>query len=122
MSYVSSTDFLQDCRTGRPIRIRIFNLGENLGMDFAYFCHYHSLKKAFPNVTLDLCRSNVDETNCIGFDQHHGRGVLPIDSLQMAVVRQRYPDGTDWVQRLHAGDMSIFPPGFTNISGSYGSG
>jgi hypothetical protein len=104
--------------TGRPIRIKVCNFGENLGMDFAYFCHYLSLKRAFPNVSIELFRSNVDETNCIGLETHHGKVSLPVSSLSVAVVSQRYPDGSDWVQRLVRGDDSLFPGTFSDGSGA----
>jgi len=60
--YVSSQAFLDDLKSGRSIKIKVLNLGENLGMDFAYFCHYRMMRKFFPGVTIDLYRSNVDET------------------------------------------------------------
>lgn len=115
--YVSPQDLLTDLRTNRPIKIKVFNLGENLGMDFAYYCHYMALRKLFPNVSITLARSNVDETNCIGLDKWQGKVVLPINDLQMAVVSQRYGDGRDWVNHLQDGHFHIVPLSFRNVDG-----
>lgn len=114
---VNHIDLLNDLKSGRPIRIKVFNLGENLGMDLAYFDHYHALKHYFPNVEIHLYRSNVDETNCIGLENWRGKVELPVDNLEMAVVRQRYPDGQDWAQKLNNHQWDIFTPDFRNIEG-----
>jgi len=119
--YISPQEFIKDLRSGRPIKIKVLNLGENLGMDFAYFCHYKIMKEFFPNVEIHLYRSNVDETNCIGLETYRGKVNLPVDDLQMAVVKQRYQlEGggeTDWVNLLNEGDPTVFPDGFVSDEG-----
>jgi len=117
MQRTSVSNFLSDLKTGRHIRIKIFNLGENLGMDFAYYCHYTMLRKLFPNVELVLCRSNVDETNCIGLETYEEKVNLPVHRLQVAEVKQRYPDDSDWVKQLQRGNYDIIDYEFRDMGG-----
>lgn len=114
MSKLNPTE-LADFLTAKPnAKIAIFNLAENIGMDLAYFCLYHSLRQLFPNITLDLFRSNVDETNCIGFEKINNYAKHPLNSVQMAVVKQRHSDGADWLTHLQRGER-IFPDAFYDI-------
>ena len=112
MADISPAELLRILKQDKKIKIKVFNLGENLGMDFAYFGHYMSLRSLFPNLEVHLCRSNVDETNCIGLDRHDGKVLLPVDSLSMATVQQRDENERDWVSKINSGDLSIFSPEF----------
>lgn len=112
LNHIELLELLQNTPS---LKIKVFNLGENLGMDFAYFGHYMALKKYFPNITIDLYRSNVDETNCIGLENYQGKVILPVDKMEMAIVSQRYPDGTDWCTKLNREDYSIFTDEFRSI-------
>jgi hypothetical protein len=114
---ISPDELLEILDSGKPVKIKVFNLGENLGMDFAYMAHYLVLKKIFPNVTIDLYRSNVDETNCIGFELYDHYAELPVDNMVMEIVRQRYPDGKDWTQKLNSRDYSILSEDFRTLDG-----
>lgn len=117
MANISAAELVEKLNTNSKLKIKVFNLGENLGMDIAYFCHYHTLKNLFPNITIDLCRSNVDETNALGQDKYIGKVILPVDSFNMEVVKQRYPldGGIDWIQKLAKGDLNIFSEKFRAV-------
>ena len=108
---ISSEEFLLRLQENPNLKIAVCNFGENLGMDLAYFCHYFVLKEQFPDITLDLFRSNVDESNCIGQDTWPGKVRLPLNDYILLSVKQRYPNGMDWVQKLSNKDFSIFPSG-----------
>lgn len=116
---ISAQELLQDLRSGRNIDIKVFNLGENLGMDFAYFGHYMALQEIFPNVKIDLFRSNVDETNCIGLETYQNKANLPVRSMVMATVKQRYggQSGPDWTHFLNNHNYDIFSNNFRSILG-----
>ena len=108
MPHISAEQLALEFESNPKLKIKVFNLGENAGMDLAYFCHYHVLKELFPEIVIDLCRSNVDETNCIGQETYRGKVKLPVDNFNMAIVKQRYPDGSDWIQKLNKKDFQLF--------------
>ena len=116
MPTVSPETLLNDLKNG-PQRIVVYNIGENLGQDLAYFSFYQAIKQYFPQTKILLYRSNVDETNCIGLEDWPAYAKLPVDDLRVAEVKQRYPDGKggeeDWVARLHK-DKPVFPDWFLN--------
>src|SRR3990167_6797448 len=113
---LSSNELLNLIRAKERLRIKVYNLGENLGMDFAFFGHYRAIRKLFPYVQVNLYRSNVDETNCIGLENFFGKAFLSLDGLKTAVVKQRDANERDWVSYLNAGDLSIFTPEFLDNS------
>lgn len=105
----------------RPVSIKVFNLGENLGADFAYFCHFHVLRKLFPGSDpyenglgpeITMARSNVEDTNAIGFGQAPNYLYYVPVEIAESLVKQHYPDGKDWVQKLQAGELSILSEEF----------
>lgn len=117
MIKISNEEFLQDLLTNRKIRIKIFNLGENIGMDFGYYCHFFCLKKAFPNVELHMIRTNLAECNSIGLGKYKNTCKPPLDILEEREVRQWYPDGSNWYERLLAGRTDLIPDYDYNMDG-----
>ena len=114
---VDQQTILADFMSGRPIKIKIYNFGENIGGDFQFFCHFYCIKKFFPNVYLDMCRSNLGESNCIGFGDWQDRVKIPLDRMVEVEVLQWYPDGENWIQKLQKGDMEIIPRLERDIAG-----
>jgi len=104
---------------GKPVSIKVFNMGENLGADFAYLCHFHVLRKLFNTLIIDMYRSNVDETNAIGFGNTDlFLDYFPTTRVFEELVKQHYVDGTDWVQKLNNKEFDILSEFFRD-TGTY---
>lgn len=112
-----SHDWVLDYLKSSPqVKIVVHCFGENLGMDFGYFDLWHLLRRELgTRLHLTLCRANVDETNCIGFDRLMDTCETPLDAFHHGMVKQKYPDGRDWVQHLTSSDLSIFPASFKQL-------
>lgn len=112
----------QDLLEGRVVTIKVFNLGENLGADFAYLCHFRTLRTMFQSKSgtppyIKMFRSNVDETNAIGFgDANMYLEYFPTD-IHEEFVKQRYIDGKDWVQKINNHELDILSDKFRNTVG-----
>ena len=117
MKNITAQEFLADLKTGRPIKIKIFSMGENIGQDYAYFCHYYSLKKAFPNIILDLVRGQVAETNLLGFQDYQNIVDISLDSIHEVQMYQWYPDGRDWLQKIRQEQWNIIPAEYRDLTG-----
>lgn len=114
--YKNAIELIEDLEKNEPRKIRVYNLGENLGMDFAFYGHFLALKRFFPKITIELYRSNIDETNTIGFENWKGKAKLPVDDIKMEIVKQRYPDGNDWVKKLVNNPNDIFSKEFLDAT------